>query len=392
MWSGGPLTPGDQSNLAAASSLTFTGPGPNDFTFHIPDLVVDFLAAGETLTGTYNVTVAGGGTEQAVVIVFGTEDAPKLAPDVSGPHTTTEIANATNNSTLDQTAPGTLHFADVDLNDTHTVSKSLVSATWSGGGTLPSGLQTVLGNALLLTPHDSTHAVFGSVDFTFSAADKNFDFLAAGETLTVTYDVTVADNFGVSSTQQVTVVITGTEDAPVMAPHAHRRGYRTSSRLCRPDRPGYAHLHRRRPHRHTSGVGRGQGHGLLERCSVLSAVKPPTARVQGPAVGFYLQRRRQDLQLLAQGETLTVTYNVTLKDSQNVTSATSSSHHRHRRRTGAGAARSPARLPSDQPIVPIETAPGTLTFTDVDLTDTHLVSAIFKATDYSSQLGLAQPR
>ena len=78
VWSGGALTPGDQSNLAAQSTLAFTGSGPNDFTFHIPDQDVDFLAAGETLTVTYNVTVAGGGTQQAIITVFGTQDTPVL--------------------------------------------------------------------------------------------------------------------------------------------------------------------------------------------------------------------------------------------------------------------------------------------------------------------------
>ena len=33
----------------------------------------------------------------------------------------------------------------------------------------------------------------GSIGFNYSAADNSFDFLAAGETLKVTYNVTVAD-------------------------------------------------------------------------------------------------------------------------------------------------------------------------------------------------------
>ena len=60
--------------------------------------------------------------------------------------------------------------------------------------------------------------VLGSIDFAFSAADKNFDFLAEGETLTVTYNVTVTDNFGATSTQPVTITITGSEDKPVITP------------------------------------------------------------------------------------------------------------------------------------------------------------------------------
>ena len=112
--------------------------------------------------------------------------------------------------------PSTLTFTDVDLNDTHTVSSSAGFGDLVRGGVLPSGLSATLASALLLTLHDSTHTGAGSVDFQFSAADKNFDFLADGETLTVTYNVTVTDNFGATSTQAVIVQITGSEDAPVI--------------------------------------------------------------------------------------------------------------------------------------------------------------------------------
>src|SRR5207244_2064259 len=112
----------------------------------------------------------------------------------------------------------------VGLTDTHTVGNALVSATWSGGS-LPSGLSTTLGSALATSvATDSTNAASGTVGFTFSAADSNFDFLAAGETLTVIYNVTVTDEHNVSSTQPVTITVTGTNDAPVLAadggPHA----------------------------------------------------------------------------------------------------------------------------------------------------------------------------
>ena len=69
---------------------------------------------------------------------------------------------------------------------------------------------------LALTLHDSTDTGAGSIDFTYSAADSSFDFLADGETLTVTYDVTVTDNNNVTTTQPVTITITGTNDAPVI--------------------------------------------------------------------------------------------------------------------------------------------------------------------------------
>ncbi len=50
----------------------------------------------------------------------------------------------------------------------------------------------------------------------FALADKLADFLAAGETLTATYNVTVNDGHGGTSTQPVTFTVTGTNDAPVL--------------------------------------------------------------------------------------------------------------------------------------------------------------------------------
>ena len=70
-------------------------------------------------------------------------------------------------------------------------------------------------SALTLTLDDSTGTALGSVDFSYSAADKSFDFLAAGETLTITYDVTVTDEHNAASTRPVTITVTGTNDAPV---------------------------------------------------------------------------------------------------------------------------------------------------------------------------------
>src|SRR5262249_56667767 len=111
---------------------------------------------------------------------------------------------------------GTLTFTDVDLTDHHTVSTGVASATWSGGATLPSGLAAVLADALSTTTTDSTGPGSGSIALTFSAADSAFEFLAAGQTLTVVYNVTITDEAGVSSTQPVTITVIGTNDAPVI--------------------------------------------------------------------------------------------------------------------------------------------------------------------------------
>ena len=116
------------------------------------------------------------------ITITGTNDVPVLAADASGPHTVTEGLNTT----------GTFVFTDVDLTDHHAVSTSVTSATWSGGATLPSELAAALAGALSAKVSDGTGSGSGSVAVTFSAADSAFDFLAAGQTLTITYDVTVS--------------------------------------------------------------------------------------------------------------------------------------------------------------------------------------------------------
>ena len=138
---------------------------------------------------------------------------------LSGTHAITELTGKTGDAADNDTASGTLSFTDVNFFDTHTVSTSVHSITWSGGGTLPSGLAAVLASALstsVTTDSASMVSGTGSIGFTFSAADRNFDFLAKDETLTVTYDVTVKDDDNAISTQPVTITITGTNDAPVI--------------------------------------------------------------------------------------------------------------------------------------------------------------------------------
>src|SRR5262249_34394301 len=203
-WSGGATLPSVLNVAVLASALTtsvsidstISTSGTIAATFSAPDKTFDFLAAGETLTITYNVTVTdntGPSLPQPVPItITGSTDPPVLAADASGPHTTIQAVQTS----------GTLTFTDVDLTDHHTVSTSVTSATVSVGATLPSGIGAVLAGALSTTVADSTGSSSGSIAFTFDAADA-LDFLAAGQKLTITYNVTVTDNNGASSTQPV---------------------------------------------------------------------------------------------------------------------------------------------------------------------------------------------
>jgi VCBS repeat-containing protein len=143
--------------------------------------------------------------------VDGLNDPPKLAADLGSPHQLTEQLG-TNNLSPDQVS-GTLAFTDVDIGDTHSASASLHSLLWSGGttpGASASALASAMSDSIVV---DGTT---GTLGWQFSLVDKNVDFLAKNETLTATYDITVTDNHSASSSQQVAVTFTGTNDTPIV--------------------------------------------------------------------------------------------------------------------------------------------------------------------------------
>jgi VCBS repeat-containing protein len=167
----------------------------------------------DTATFHYGVQDALGATTPNTLslTITGANDPPSLSPDAGSPHALTELSGATGSSTPDSVS-GTLSFTDVDVDDTHTASASLHSATWSGGATIPAATQTALTTAM--SDSISLDSTAGTLSWQFSLADQFVDFLAVGETLTAVYDVTVTDNHNASSTQQVTIVFTGTNDTP----------------------------------------------------------------------------------------------------------------------------------------------------------------------------------
>jgi VCBS repeat-containing protein len=216
-----------QADLTAALTTTLhdstgTGTGSVDWNFNIADHDLDFLSEGQQLTVNYNVKVSDASTnanQTVSVVVTGTNDDVTIT---SGPESgsVTEQANTFGSTSLDSTTPvptGTLAFTDVDLSDTHSVSVAVNSAVWFGGDFIPEDTLNDLQAALMTTLHDSTGTGAGGIDWTFAIQDKDLDFLGAGETLTVTYDVTVSDGI-TTSTQQVTVTATGALDPLTVNP------------------------------------------------------------------------------------------------------------------------------------------------------------------------------
>jgi uncharacterized repeat protein (TIGR01451 family) len=225
VWSGGSTLPTGaltkfQAGLTSSIVSDSNGSGKLKWTFSEDDRDFDFLAKGETIVLTYEITLKdnhGGSTKQTVkMTVTGTDDKPVFATATGA--TLSEQTNHSLSLSPD-TAHIALQFTDVDLNNTgHTACVLSVSATGNTSGILPGSF----GTAELMSFFDIDNVVKnagssnGVVNTTFSAPDLAFDYLAAGEQIQITYVVQVDDKKGGLSTQNVTVTVNGTNDKPVV--------------------------------------------------------------------------------------------------------------------------------------------------------------------------------
>lgn len=312
--------------------------GDVGWEFALPNSLASAIPGGETLTLTYqvvvtdpsgataaqNVTITILGTNHPVVITSGAESA-----------TLSELADSTGSATPDTTSPvptGTLNFTDADTGDSHTVAVSLASETWSGGSALPAGSDAALHSALATTLHDSTGTGSGGVEWTFSIPDNQLDFLAAGETLTVDYQVHVSDA-STSATQTVEVVITGANDAVVIT-----SGPESGTIAEQADTIGSSSLDSTSPtptgtlafddvdltdhHSVSVDVGSAVWSGgdfvpsstLNDLQSALATVLHDSTGSGHGGVDWTFSIPDKDLDFLNAGDTLTVTYNVTVSD------------------------------------------------------------------------------
>mgnify|MGYP003669514198 CR=1 FL=1 len=215
----GPAIPSGLAT-ALASSVSITQTGTNDgsiaWDFSVDNSLVQYLADGETITATYTITVSddsGTGnnttTQDVTVTITGTNDQPTITVvDVTG--AVTEDATTPN-----LTDSGSVTFAEVDESDLLNSSVAL-SGTSTTGPAIPSGLATALASSVSLTQSGSND---GSIAWDFSVDNSLVQYLADGETITATYTITVTDNSGTgnnTTTQDVTITITGTNDQPTI--------------------------------------------------------------------------------------------------------------------------------------------------------------------------------
>ncbi len=118
----------------------------------------------------------------------------------------------TEGSTL--TDSGSITFSDLDLTDTPTASEATKSIT--SALTLSAAQQAAIENAFSISAA-AGNTNNGTINWDYTITEAELDFLAAGETVTAVFTITVDDGNGGTDTQDVTVTITGANDAPVIA-------------------------------------------------------------------------------------------------------------------------------------------------------------------------------
>jgi len=100
-----------------------------------------------------------------------------------------------------QDAGGTIVFTDVDYSDSHVL------------GVQPQG-DDYLGDFTATMAWDSRYNSGGGLEWRFSVANSDLQFLSEGEVREQVYDLTIADAFGGTDTKSVTVTLRGVNDLP----------------------------------------------------------------------------------------------------------------------------------------------------------------------------------
>ncbi|PBJ27884.1 Poly(beta-D-mannuronate) C5 epimerase 7 [Pseudomonas sp. ACN8] len=167
------------------------------------------LATGEFLTDSFTYAMRlGNGTlswATATVQFSGVNDGVTISLATQA-GMVTEDAHTTASTTDSLTTSGTITFNDVDLSDTH-------MATFAPAG----GNATYLGTFVLSPVSEAANAADGSVQWTYNLSNAAAQYLAQGQTVTETYLVTISDGHGSSVSQNVTITITGTNDGPTVS-------------------------------------------------------------------------------------------------------------------------------------------------------------------------------
>ena len=345
----------------------------------------NFLAEGETLILTYIVSVTDDGgtplsdTETVTVTITGTNDTPNVFVDISD-----SAAETLTESGVTLTSTGTLSVVDVDLTD---VVGSTVTGVVASGTT--TGLAS--NNAALLAMFSSTANVLDSSEtlaqltWDFNSNSETFDYLAAGESLTLTYTIRVTDSEGASDTQDVVITMEGAANAPVITGGPASvglsetdAGISSNGTFTISDADQSETVNAAVDSVVVTGTGSGSVPGTLDNATLQSYLSvSPTAILDNTETSATLtwdfNSGSEAFDFLADGETLVLTYTIIatddnaspLSDSETVTVTITGTNDGPTVSVGGGDSAADSLTETNTTL----TSTGTLTVNDSDLTD-----------------------
>jgi VCBS repeat-containing protein len=209
--------------LSASLTETATGgeTGEITWTYEVDAALVEYLAEGEKIDEAFDITLSDGKggtiTRTVVVTITGTNDAPVISVE-SGDSAAAEVLEITGRtgSTYEHVADGTLTFTDVDVSDNeHEIKSISLDVSYDGEGTAPTSDKLLELFSAAITEAVSADGTVGKIGWTFSAEDAVFDFLDDGDTLVLTYTVTVVDDHGATSSEDVVITVHGATEGPI---------------------------------------------------------------------------------------------------------------------------------------------------------------------------------
>lgn len=193
--------------------LTLASDGTWIYTLNSLDSDTQHLREGEHATDVFTYTIAdqhgATSTAQINVDVVGVNEAPS-----GGSGLTTAQFEPLDASAVDLSTNFTAIAIDTDIGQTMTLVVSDPTVTFSGGA-LPAGFPAITANNITSTPQ-TTNGGFVNIPAVFNSPLLNLDFLAKGQTLTITYKMGFSDGLASgTASYNLSIGVTGTDDAPV---------------------------------------------------------------------------------------------------------------------------------------------------------------------------------
>ncbi|MGZ5052754.1 MAG: Ig-like domain-containing protein [Methylobacter sp.] len=201
--SGDQHSPWGNFALAPVSEAANAEKGSVAWTYTLNNAAAQSLAKGEVITEVYVVKINDGhgstATQNVTITITGTNDEVLVSGAVASGAVVEDVAASAS-------ATGTVNFTDVDLTDVHTVTSALKNSDYD----------TAMGSFSVVKTNDTTGTGLGGVaTWTYAIDNSAAQRLAKDQVVTEVHSITINDNNGDSVTQDVTVTITGSNDAPV---------------------------------------------------------------------------------------------------------------------------------------------------------------------------------